>query len=235
MMDDRFEDVLREAARDYNPPPATPREEIWARIETTRRQRALQREKLRTLYSPWFRWSVGIAAALLLGVAIGRLTSDGGGDQIVPVATRSQETGPGSGVGEGPVPVTDVEPGEQRSDLAYRLVAAEHLSRAETLLTLFRTAREGDAVDPDFWSSSRDLLTSTRLLLDSPVADDPLMGSLLEELELVLVQIVQLADGPGVEGKDREMVNDGIQRRGLLPRLRTAIPTGPAAGVEGVL
>lgn len=232
MMDDRFDDVLREAARDYNPPPPPPREEIWARIEATRRERALQREKLRLLYSPWVRWSVGIAAALLVGIGIGRLTATGG-DEDVPVAARTQETAADADVGEGTTPVADLEPGYERPDLAYRVVAAEHLGRAETLLTIFRAAREGEVVDAEFWSSSRDLLSSTRLLLDSPVADDPLFGSLLEDLELVLVQIVQLADGQGVE--DREMVNEGIQRRGLLPRLRTAIPAGPALSVEGVL
>ena len=37
------------------------------------------------------------------------------------------------------------------------------------------------------------LLLQTRLLLDSPVADDPEMQELLEELELVLAQIVSLS------------------------------------------
>lgn len=232
MMDDRFDDVLREAARGYNAPPPTPREEIWARIEAARHERVRRRDRLRVLYSPWVRWSVGIAAALVIGIGIGRLTSNGGGEGDVSVATLSQET-PAGDAGEGAVPATDIEGAEDRSDLAYKMVATEHLSRAETFLTTFRTAGQDEAVSPDFWSASRDLLSSTRLLLDSPVANDPVFGSLLEELELVLVQIVQLGDEG--DGESREMVKESLQRRGLLPRLRTAVPAGPALSYEGVL
>jgi hypothetical protein len=46
---------------------------------------------------------------------------------------------------------------------------------------------------------ARDLLTTTRLLLDSPAGADPARRELLETLELVLVQIARLprADSPG--------------------------------------
>lgn len=37
MNQDRIESLLREAERGYNVPPPTPREEMWARIETARR------------------------------------------------------------------------------------------------------------------------------------------------------------------------------------------------------
>ncbi len=45
MMEDRFDDVLIEAARDYHEPPETPRELMWARIEAVRRERARKRHQ----------------------------------------------------------------------------------------------------------------------------------------------------------------------------------------------
>jgi hypothetical protein len=86
-MDDRIDDVLRDEARDYNEPPATPRAEMWERIaaartearkgatteapalaaETTHRRRILPPFRPSSLPT----W-LGIAALLALGIAIGR-------------------------------------------------------------------------------------------------------------------------------------------------------------------
>ena len=45
MDDDRLDDLLRDAAKDYHPPAPTPREEIWAHIE--RRRAAARRGRRR--------------------------------------------------------------------------------------------------------------------------------------------------------------------------------------------
>lgn len=219
MMDDRFDEIMIEAARDYNEPPEPPRELMWARIEAVRRERARRRQQLRVLYSPWTRWGIGLAAALAIGIGIGRYTI-GRGPEEVPMAVAPER---------GAAPES---PGS--AQLAYRVVATEHLSRAETFLTSFRLDTQTGTSDPQFWRGAGALLSSTRLLLDSPAADDPVFNQLLEELELVLVQIVQLSYERGNE-TELELVTEGIERRGLLPRLRTAIPAGPAVGMEGVL
>src|SRR3989442_13320963 len=73
MMDDRLGERLEQAARDYPRPPATPREELWARIQA---ERARRRAAPRVLVlQPWLRWGLAAAAVLLLGVAIGRSTA----------------------------------------------------------------------------------------------------------------------------------------------------------------
>jgi hypothetical protein len=72
---------------------------------------------------------------------------------------------------------------------------------------------------------ARDLLSNTRLLLDSPAAVDPERRRLLEDLELVLVQIVQLAPA---NTADRAMIDRALEHDHVMTRLRTAVPAGQA-------
>jgi len=98
------------------------------------------------------------------------------------------------------------------------------MSRAETFLTSFRSNPRAGEVDQEFWRDAGTLLASTRLLLDSPAAEDHVVRALLEDLVLVLVQIAQLSAEAGETEVD--LVTEGLQRRGLLPRLRTIVPAG---------
>ncbi len=112
---------------------------------------------------------------------------------------------------------------------AYQLTAVRHLSEAEALLTSFRTRSTTDQqMDAQLGSWARQLLSNTRLLLDSPVANDPQRRPLLEDLELVLVQIVQLS--PGSTRQDRELIEKTLQHDHVMTRLRTAIPAGSQRG-----
>jgi hypothetical protein len=205
MIDDRFEDVVKEAASDYNEPPETPRDLMWARIEATRAERAARRQQLRVLYSPWTRWGIAVAAAVAIGFGLGRFSIEPGSD-----ATRVAEESASSG------------------QLAFRVATTNHLSRAETFLASFRSNPQTVEVDPQFSRNAGDLLISTRLLLDSPAAEDPTYRTLLEDLELVLVQIAQLSAER--DETEVEIIRDGLQSRGLLPRLRTVVPAGQVMG-----
>lgn len=204
MMDDRFDELLREAAPEYHRPPETPREEMWARIVAERERRRQARGVI--ILRPWFRWGLGVAALLALGIAIGRWTA----------------TGPPAG------PVATSEPAGAARGVAYRVAATQYLSRAETFLTEFRAdVREGPA-DARFARQAGDLLSTTRLMLDSPAGEDARVRALLEELELVLAQISQLGARPG-DRNEVDMITQGMEQRGVLTKLRTAIPAGPAA------
>jgi len=115
------------------------------------------------------------------------------------------------------------------SSSAYQLTAVQHLSEAEALLTSFRTRSTADQqMDAQLGAWARQLLSKTRLLLDSPVANDPQRRPLLEDLELVLVQIVQLS--PGSTSQDRDMIEKTLQQDHVMTRLRTAIPAGAQRG-----
>ena len=99
------------------------------------------------------------------------------------------------------------------------------LTRAEALLTMVR-ARSAP-MDDQFRATARELLTMTRLLLDSPAADDAAFRALLQDIELVLAQVVQL--GPAEAPENLDLITEGLNERDVLPRLRTAIPAGQAS------
>ena len=71
-------------------------------------------------------------------------------------------------------------------------------------------------------------------MLDSPAADNPRLRSLLEDLELVLMQIAQL--DAARNGHDRDLITQGMNQTNVLPKLRSAIPAGPVpVRTEGAL
>lgn len=108
-----------------------------------------------------------------------------------------------------------------RRGAVARYATAEHLGRAETLLTAFRTD-EGPALQGEMAGWARELLGETRLLLDMPVERAERETALLRELELVLAQIARL--GPEDPAFERELIEEGIERQGTITRLRTAMP-----------
>ena len=105
---------------------------------------------------------------------------------------------------------------------AYTVATAQHLTAAEAMLTAFKGDLSQGRMDSEISSWGKDLLSNTRLLLDSPAARDPVRRKLLQDLELVLVQIVQLS--PGASARDRDFIKGALTDDQVLTRLRTAIP-----------
>jgi hypothetical protein len=204
MSDDGLDQRIREAARAYNAPPETPREEMWARIQAGR-QRVPAAPRVLPFRRRWAPWAAAAAAILALGIGIGRVS-----------------VGPESSAWDGP----------SANATTYRLAAQEHLSQSEAFLTLFRTSLEERTDHRLASASARQLLATNRLLLDSPAAVDPATRLLLEDLELVLAEIAQLS--PRSREQDLQLIRDGIERGDMMPRLRTAVPSG-AAPTQGVL
>ena len=111
----------------------------------------------------------------------------------------------------------------------YRTAALQTLAQAEALLTTYRHAE--NVRDPQAMQQAarwaRDVLSSTRLLLDSPAGRDPQMRTLFSDLELILAQIVQLSGMP-LQARERELIDHAMRDRDLLPRIRSAVPAGLA-------
>ena len=196
MTDDGFEDFLRRTARSYNEPPATPREEMWSRIVAARR--------VPRRATPWLRWVTAAAALVALGVGIGW------------EAAHVRGTADAK-----PVTVADAPRGG-----AYDLTANQYLGRTEALITDFVIDAKRGANAQNVSLTARDLLTTNRLLQDSPTADDPQMKALLQDLELVLAQIARLSAEHGQ--KEVNLIVQGLNQSGVMVRLRAAIPAGPA-------
>jgi hypothetical protein len=201
MTEEKFEDFLKRALDDLEPVPTPPREAMWAQIDEARRfQRKAERTTPRRV---WLNWGVGLAAMLAVGIGIGRMTAR---EQIVPPTT-------GVAVNEGNRP----------NRTTYQVAVAQHLSKADALLTSFRTQPDNATPDPQLAKFARDLLSTTQLLMDSPAGEDPLVAALLTDLELILVQIAHTATASPDE---RAIIEDGIDKTAVLPRLR-AKAAGP--------
>jgi hypothetical protein len=228
-MDDRFDDLLRDAAGEYHPPPATPREEMWARIVAQRAEskaadkaEVAEQSPVEAGVLPFryfrsgrpFRLAAGIAALLALGIGLGRLSVGRSAPAVTPA----------------PVAVTPESPPTKNA--AYRVATTEHLSQSEEFLTLFRASVRHPGNERLASATARQLLATNRLLLDSPAATDARTRLLLQDLELVLAQIAQLSPQP--RSRDLQLITEGMEQGGVLSRLRTAVPAG-ASATQGAL
>jgi hypothetical protein len=207
MNEDPMDRLLEQARDEYNRPATPPREEMWAAIQA--------KKAARKRPNPWGKviWPLGMAALLAMGFAIGRLTD------------RSREAPRGSQLATDP----PVNPGPVSPAMAG--AALQHLSRTETFLTGFRLEASARVPDPALLHGARDLLGTTRLLLDSPDLKDQRLRQLLRELEVVLAQVAQLQADPSQE--DADLIVHELDEQGVLPRLRTTIPAGPAVHISG--
>lgn len=104
------------------------------------------------------------------------------------------------------------------NDAGYEVASREHMSRAEALVAVVATMSGDATMDSLMGRWARDVLTNTRLLLDSPAGQDPVRRRLLEDLETLLVQIVQRS---GHTAEERELIDRTLQRTQLLTRLRS--------------
>jgi hypothetical protein len=199
--DDQLDERIRAMARQIHEPPRVPREAMWTAIQARRDAAKVvpihTRRNPRTLV-----WIAALAASLLLGVALDRWVIQPAGGE------------------PGRVAETPSDRADEPPSAALQVATTQHLSRVETFLTGFRTTD----TDSTFGGQARDLLTSTRLLLDNPSIHDARVRGLLQDLELILVQIVQstASDRPS----ERQLITDGLQQRQVLPRLRSQIPAG---------
>ncbi|HEX8209958.1 MAG TPA: zf-HC2 domain-containing protein [Longimicrobium sp.] len=193
--------VTLHAAALRDTPPARPLwPEVAARIGHPRVELAPADElAARRRVRPPLRWVIGLAAVLALGIGIGR---------TLPPASAPAEVATTA-----PSPRTD----------PYHVAAVEHLSRSRALLTSFQHSSADAQTQALVTHWADDLLSNTRLLLDSPAADDPRLQRLLQDLELVLVQISQLRS----DRAEVDLARDAIDESGVLPRMRAVVP--PAA------
>ena len=195
--DNSFDDFLRDAAKDYNAETKPPADAIWAAIESDVAEAIRPKRR-----SAWVPVGVGIAATLMIGVAVGRWTSS-----VAPVA---------------PVSVRAASDDSLRSVAHTRAATLEHLGEAEVFLTAVRADMKSGRTDADRAARSRELLARTRLLLGASEARSPAVERLLEDLELLLAEISALpTPRPSMETK---LLDESMRDGNILPRIRATLP-----------
>lgn len=200
MEEQELERRLAELRTSWRNPSEPPLAELWPEIEARAFPRVVQR--------PWTRTLIPLAAMLLLGFGIG---------QIAP--RLSSRSAPRTAVASSPAEGLVVRPASDEAPFVG--IAADYLERVTGLLvTLADANRHGQPLGSSA-TQARDLLATTRLLLDSPQASDPRLQSLLDDLELVLAQIARLphrAPQPEVN-----LIDQTLDQREVLPRLRVML------------
>lgn len=215
MSEQELEAMIRDAARGYRVPGDPPLEVMWQEIERAHwgREGATRtgRGSVRLArVAPWLAAGIGMAATLLIGIAIGR------GGVVIEPASAVAETTPAGGRPE---------------STPYVLATGRHLDQAAALLVALPSETGAGRASTGLVEQAHDLLSTTRILLDSPAAEDPEIRSLLRDLELVLAQVSRLSTR-GSEPAEVQLIEDAILERDVLPRLRTVaaelpITSGP--------
>ena len=212
MTEDELDERTREALRGYRVPPEPPLDEMWSEIEErhfgTPVVSLVDRAQSRggTVRRRWFAvpsWGImvaAVAASLVLGIALGRMSRG-----VAPVLAEKE--------GTYDYWTANAEP--------YRQATTEYLGQTVALLTALPAAARDGQPDARFVTQASDLLTTTRLLLDSPAAaSDPRLKSLLEDLELVLAQLSRLPSEHG--GTELHLITEALEQRDVVPRVRAA-------------
>jgi hypothetical protein len=145
-----------------------------------------------------------VAATLVLGVAIGRWSSQPSlvARTAAPVASDSSSNG------------------------HARAVTLEHLADAEVFLTTVRYELESGLPDAERAARSRELLGRTRVLLGASQRRSPEVARLLEDLELLLAEIAALP--PARSSLDRKLLDESIRDGRVIPRIRATLPARAA-------
>lgn len=201
---------LRKAAQSYNEPPELSQADLdgmWSAIEGEAFEaRGTHDAPLGKRRGSRFRGLttslIALAATLVLGVAIGRMSA------------RQPATGSGPG---SQVAVVD----SLKVPEPYQSTTSRYLGQTAALLATLPMEVRAGRTDERFVGRAHDLLLTTRLLLDSPASADPRIRTLLDDLELVLAQIVRLQTDQGSEELD--LIRQALDSRDVLPRLRTAV------------
>lgn len=189
--DDRLEDLMREAAADYRPVPEPRVDVMWERIEA----RAFARPGRR-----WWTGPLALAAMLLMGLGVGFWA----GKRTAPTA---------------PAAAAASDPRFQLASASatpFVGVAGNYLQQMTGLMIAVAEDLRSGQVPASTVTRARDLLSTTRLLLDGSL-DDPQLRDLLEDLELVLVQVVRLRDAG--QAADAAIITQALDQREVLPRL----------------
>jgi hypothetical protein len=203
MNEDRFDELMRDAERTYRTPSTPDFDAMWKSIEREHFGTPARPQASRFFSNRW----IGIAATLMIGIALGR------GSTMINRTTAPTVPPPAT------VATVD-QTADTLMERPYELETSRYLGQTAALLVALPSEVRAGGTSAQFASRAGDLLTRTRLLMDSPAANDPGMRGLLDDLELVLMQVVRLQNSGN--RTDLDLINRALEQRDVIPRLRTA-------------
>lgn len=211
-----FDDAMHEAAHSYRAVPEPPLDEMWAEIELAHFEGRGRHHRWQRRLRVWVLPAAGIAAAFLVGVGIGRY--------VVPARGWTGALAPGGTAAANAletVVTADTEAGIAASVSGpYEAVTTEYFGETAALLVALPTEGRGGRADARFVAQAEELLTTTRLLIDSPAAADPELRGLLDDLELVLAQIARMRTTR--DSAELDLIAGALEQHDVIPRLRSA-------------
>jgi hypothetical protein len=203
MEHDKYDEHTAHAVNAYHEPPAPPLEEMWRSIDSLHFDAHRASKSWRRLIP----LIAVAAAALVAGIGLGRYA-------LPREATQQAGSLPA---------VVASSPATTRLDAPYDVATNRYLDQTAALLIALPGTQRSGRTDARFVAQARDLLVTTRLLLDSPAADDPDVGSLLSDLELVLAQIAQLSARDAGDLEEMDLITAAMEQHEVLPRLRMVV------------
>jgi hypothetical protein len=204
MDEKRLDELLDDAARTYRVPPEPPLDAIWSRVEAE----VFAPVTARRGGPGWRVLVAAIAASLVLGVAMGRYS------------TREERAAAIAAVNASTV-TPAANAAAQAAAAPYQRATEEFLGSTALLLAALPRDGSGGQTPTLLPDQAAELLTTTRLLLDSPVSANPRMKALLQDLELVLAQVSRLQ--PRRENVTLTLISQTLEERELVPRIRSAV------------
>ncbi len=222
------EEVLTTMRELYRRPPEAPRDEMWVALEA---ELPAGREasdviaigsgrRSTTLRKPIWRrqrtvLATGAAALLVIGIGLGRLSVGPTRAPVEPADVASTDLALGEAAS------ADVGSGTMRA------FAADHFSRTESLLTMVSSDARVGRVDAEVGQWARTLLLRTRLLMNSPAEQDPMIFELIQDLEVILMQVVRLSpQTDGSQASELALITEGLEDNDIMLRIRAIQPLG---------
>ena len=208
--DDKFNEFIRRHAAGYRADDPVPADALWKRLEADVADAVGASHAARPRRRVLLLASAGLAAALVLGIGIGRWTTPRTASAPRPPVRMA------------------VRDDSVRRAVHLRATLYDHLDRMEVFLTETRADLRAGRSDADRAERSRELLARTRLLLRSRESQSPAVARLLEDLELLLAEIATLPDSGRRRSADSELLEETLTRNDIIPRIRTTLPARTA-------